>query len=76
MDFDSAVRLYFGVTGDDWRVTAEVRGGGEFQIGDMTWDREDESIELSVARGADARSETFSSLPAVWDALTPELRRA
>lgn len=43
--FEARVRERFGVD-DTWRVEVEMSGGGQFQIGDYTWDSEPYRLEV------------------------------
>lgn len=38
--FEAALRTKMGV-GEDFQVTVEPRGGGQYQLGEYTWDSED-----------------------------------
>lgn len=74
-EFDAAVRRYFGVS-DKAFVWSEVRGGGMVQIGDMTWDTEDEEVIIGVRHEpgtGPTREKTFGSLPELWSALAAAL---
>jgi hypothetical protein len=75
-EFDAAVRRYFEV-GDQAFVWSEVRGGGQVQIGDMTWDTEDEEVTIGVRHAPGTgpmKQQTFGSLPELWSALAAALR--
>jgi hypothetical protein len=73
-EFDDAVRRMLGAP-DDAFVTSEVRGGGSVQIGDLTWDTEDEEITVEARIPGVGRAHwerKFNSLPELWAALTEE----
>lgn len=43
--FEAALRTKMGV-GEDFQVYVEPRGGGQYQLGDETWDTEDYSFAV------------------------------
>lgn len=63
---------------EDSIITIEIRGGGEVQIGDMTWDTEEASIEVTASAVQDYAWPTtvfkkdYDSLPDIWDDLIPK----
>lgn len=74
--FDAAIRAHFGV-GEEYVVGVSTEGGGEVQIGDMTWDTVPLTFVMTAyvpggGKKSKSYSETFDSLPEVWDALIPK----
>lgn len=45
MSFEDAVRARLGLVGE-YQITCEASGGGQYQIGDYTWDSEPYVFEL------------------------------
>lgn len=73
MSFDDKVRKMLGAPPES-RVDSEVRGGGEVQIGDMTWDYEEQQIVViaTIPHQVGQRwkwERSFDSLPDLWQAL-------
>lgn len=77
MNYEDAVRKMFGVD-ETYTVSDDIEGGGDYQIGDYTWDTEPTKIVVRVSKnlgpgkGYDTKTQEFDTLPEVWAALLTE----
>lgn len=64
--FERALRGLFEDIPDEAIISVEIKGGGETQIGDMTWDTDPIEIEVDAyVPGNDAQLEALD-LPPGW----------
>ena len=75
--FAKALRTLFEDVPDEAIIGVGIEGGGEIQIGDMTWDTDPTEIVISAYMPPGrplrySKERRFDTLPELWAALHPE----